>query len=275
MPARFVLAVLLLFPMFESPVGAYSLKPGGWHPIKNWTEKSADGRLVFVMRESDEVGPLRPVAESGDEEKAREFPRSGLYRTHDRELVWPTDVVLERGRGQCRHHVRVLDDGVHVVWLSHVPHGPSRVAPKRSWWQPNQTQTIEMYYGLVGDFTVERTLPGVQLIAAGKLVSKYTPDELVQRPEMLVDFGHGHKPWIATEEVIRNELTLETLDEQRLTFDLDTGELVRRESASALGWQPFAVVVGAIVLAVAAALLLLRPARTAAPGPVTEESGLT
>lgn len=254
-----------------NPAAASSPWPGGPVPSPNtWAVFSRSGEFLFVMRGATPDETPHPHVKDAVRVWSRElwakYPRSGLYDQGTGELLWATDERLELRSGLQAHHVIVTTTG-SVVWLSHAPYGPRLYEPRQSsWWGSLGNRKSAMSSAPGGGYSASKDGLCVRIIADGKTVASATAESLIADPDVFAnEFAFGYKPWMAEAEVEGETLVLTTLDDQRITYDLVTGEVMDRRSLHGHDLAGWGLIAGGVLLVSAAGFALARKRPTPTP----------
>jgi hypothetical protein len=204
MRVTFLLAVLAVLAALQPSGPALADKSG---PPQTYTRASDDGEYVFVMLSprslEEEVRTYNDQAAARVRAIRGKYTRSGLYKGDSREPLWTVDWY--------RGNVIVPSDGVHLVRFEY---RPLHTARKQN---PIAKEDLQR--------------EALAFFARGKLLRGYAVAELVDRPDLLprsvVHFG-----WMKAHKLLdRGRLEVVTHDGNRLTFDLKTGKILKKERA--------------------------------------------
>jgi len=205
-------------------------------PNRTYLMPTRDGRFVFVMI----APPPRFNRVLGEEETAEEltirarYSKSGIYPAASSTPLWTVDWYSGA--------VEVASDGVHLIRYGDLPGNM-------------HDQGLQL---------APRALAqeALSFFADGRPLKTYSIGELVDAPNRLPQ-SVSHFQWCAAADFDdRNKrLVVETLDGNRIAFDVTTGELVSKTqmpTATKSGWNYVLIGVGAMLAATVVAIFYRR-----------------
>lgn len=229
---RFAVLVLLVV----SPTALGQEPPRFAHP-HGYTRPTENGQYTFVMLApaGTDLAKL-PDYRKQTEELAKRYPASGLYKTGETTPVWTYP-------GPYAYEANHANDGVHLAVLE-----------GESWFTSQFVSSQRL------PAEVERAqldAPAVSFYANGKLLKSHSirsftdPTKLRHSPQ--------HVQWRAGEGLVEKagRFVVFTQDGRKVTFNLQTGDLISNEPAGQGAKYYLAAILGLTVIFVLVAVVFL------------------
>jgi hypothetical protein len=200
-----LLALLVLF--FSNP-SSYADKPG---PPTTYQETSGNGSYLFVMISPE---PLETEVKHWNQEASSRirairtaYGKSGLYKNDgSKEPLWTIDGYLKRP-------VAVAGDGIHLVAFRDPVLKPGQAVGSS---RPFSKEELQQ--------------EAFSLFAKGKLLRRYTVDELVDVPDKMPR-SVSHFKWKLDAKFldVQQQFEIHTHDGNRIVLELKTGNILTKE----------------------------------------------
>ena len=227
-------AVLVLLIVVPTTLGQ---EPPRFAYPHGYTRPSENGQYTFVMLApaGADLSKL-PDYRKQTEELAKQYPSSGLYKTGETTPVWTYS-------GSYVYEANPANDGVHLAVLE----GES--------WFTSQFVSAQRLPAEVE--TAQLDAPAVSFYANGKHLKSHTlrsftdPAKLRHSPQQV--------QWRAGEGLVEKagRFVVFTQDGRKVTFDLQTGDLVSNEPAGQGTKYYLAAILGLTVIFVLVAVVFL------------------
>jgi len=200
---RIISSLTVIFALFQARI-VLTEKPG---PPITYRETTANKQYVFIMIAPDslETELKRWNDETKNEIRAIRtmYAKSGLYKNDgSKEPLWTVDWY--------RRNVVAASDGIHMVTFGY-----------SSSTNAGKTQAISKE---------ELQQEAVSLFANGKLLKRYAIADLVDRPDQLPR-SVSHFQWLEKSNMLdgQHQFEVVTCDNNRILFDLKTGNIAKKE----------------------------------------------
>lgn len=229
---RFAFLLLLVV----SPAAIGQVPPRFAHPY-GYTQPTENGQYTFVMLApaGTDLAKL-PDYRKQTEDLAKRYPASGLYKSGETTPVWTYS-------GPYAYEATPANDGVHLAVLN-----------GESWFT---SQFVSSHRLPAEVEQIQLDAPAVSFYANGKLLKSHNlrsftdPAKLRHSPQ--------HVQWRAGEGLVEKSgrFVVFTQDGRKVTFQLQTGDLVSNEPAGQGAKYYLAAILGLTVIFVLVAVVFL------------------